>query len=409
MTSETQTIARSEPPPRLPLLLAGVVGLNPVAMDAYIPAIDVMASDFAVGIQALEVTIAIYMLGYTVGLLAAAPMSDRLGRRPVCLTGVIVYTLASGLIVILSDYSGLVALRIVQGIGAGISLVNVGAIVRDLYNEHDSARQLARIYMLLLALPLVAPVAGAWLLHLGTWRWIFVALTVYGAVMLLVTLWRLPETVGRRGTVASDLSAGAFLKSHIASVLTHRRATFFALSAAFAAATLFLFLNDAAFLYLDHFGVSSDRFPLYFGVNVVAMAGAHATNLRLLRHYGPRTIMRGGLVATLASSGWALFYTLTFEPSLPVMAFSTAAVLATQTLIVNNAQAAYMSRFNENAGMANALIGSLIFLVGALASLLLAAVHNNHPSALAAAWLVTSVLALAAALVALREAAPSAA
>ncbi|MEM8982502.1 MAG: multidrug effflux MFS transporter [Pseudomonadota bacterium] len=407
MTIDTRPSTAANVPRRLPLLLAGIVGLNPVAMDAYIPAIDAMANDFAVGIQTLESTIAIYMLGYTVGLLCAAPLSDRIGRRPICLLGLVIYAVASGMIIALDAFTALATLRIVQGIGAGFSLVNVGAIVRDLYDEHDSARQLSRIYILLLVLPLIAPIAGAWLLHLGTWRWIFVALMAYGIVMLVATLRRLPETLGRRGSVATDLAPLAFLWTHVRSVLAHRRATFFALAAAFSAATLFLFINDAAFLYLDHFGVSSDRFPLYFGVNVIAMAAAHGLNLLLLRRYEPRRIMRVGLLLLLAASLWALYYTLVFDASLAAMAFSTAAVLAAQILIGSNAQAAYMSRFDDNAGMANALIGSLIFAIGAVASLLLAAVHNDDPSALAAAWVTCSALALGAAMIALREDVPS--
>lgn len=380
-----------------------MVGLNALAMDAYLPAIAEMALELAVPVQIIEHSVPMYMLGYTLGLLGAAPFSDRLGRKPICTTGVVLYMLCSLGAALVQSAALLGALRVLQGIGAGICLVNVGAIVRDLYDEHDSARQLSRITLLLMALPLVAPFGGAFVLNIASWRWIFVALAFYGFVVLLAIWQFLPETGRRRGRTSPDQGPLSFLISHVLSVLAHRRATFFALTAALSVANLFLFLSDAAFVYLKHFGVSTTRFPVYFGANVVLMAAMHFLNLRLLKSFKPRAIMPVGLWLTLTAAVWACVYSVAFEPTLGVTVLNTALVMAMQTLVVNNAQAAYMSRFDENAGMANALIGGLIFAVGAGAGLVLGALHNNHPSALTTAWVVVSVLALVCARIALRE------
>ena len=387
----------------LPVLLAVMIGLNPVAIDAYLPALEAMAGDLGIGLQRAENTVALYMIGYAAGLLAAAPFSDRIGRRPLCLVGLLVFLGASLAIAATTSATMLMALRVMHGVGAGICLVNVGAIVRDLYDEHDSARQLARITLLLMALPLIAPIGGAMVLSIASWRWIFVALAVYAALVLLAVLRWLPETGHLRGRAVSTTGPLHFLAGHVRSVLAHRRATFFALTSALSAATLFAFLSDAAFVYLEYFDVPTTQFPWYFGANVVLMAALHVVNLHLLRRHAPRQILAAGIVLLGLSSLWALAYTLLFTPALLVVAANTALVLGMQTLVVNNSMAAYMSRFNENAGMANALSGSLIFVVGALSGLALAALHNGHPSALAATWFIVSVLAAVTARIALRE------
>lgn len=387
----------------LTLLLAALIGLNPFAMDAYLPAMAAIADDFDTTLQRIEHSISTYMLGYAAGMLLAAPVSDRLGRRPVTLFGMVFFCLATVWIITVNSAAGFNAARILQGLGSGAALVSVGAIVRDLFDEHDSARQLSMITILLLVLPLIAPVFGSAVLLLGSWRWVFVGLLAYAVVMTALVVWRLPETVAAQDDATKAQSALVYLVHHVRSVLNHRRATAYAMVAAFGASTLFLSLSDSAFVYLVYFGLTPQQFPLAFGANVILMGLAHFTNIRLLNRYRPRQILPFGVGLMVANAaGFTLYTLLADEQLLPTMGFIMTG-LASQSLIVTNAIAAYMSRFSTNAGMANAISGALIFIVGGCAALLLGELHDSSPLSLAVSFLLAAIAAGFMTLIALGE------
>ncbi len=387
----------------LTLLLAALIGVNPFAIDAYLPAMTTIAYDFGTSLQRIEHSIGSFMFGYAAGMLLAAPASDRLGRRPVTLFGLGFFCLST-LLVSVSETSAVFMLgRVMQGLSSGIALVNVGAIVRDLYDERDSARQLSLITLLLMVLPLIAPIFGSLVLTIGSWRWIFGGLLAYALVLLAIVATRLPETAPTPDPVTKTQSLPRYLAMHVQSVLAHRRATAFALAAALSAATFFMFLSDAAFVYLEYFQLTPQQFPLAFGANVVLMGCAHFLNIQLLKRYKPRQIMPAGIaVMTLNAVAFFIYTWLADELLLPTVLFIMLA-LASQTLIVNNAIAAYMSRFDNNAGMANAISGALIYSVGAAAALLLGEFHGGSPQSLAAGFVVAAALAVLMTRIALSE------
>ncbi len=384
-------------------MLAALIGLNPITMDAYLPALATIASDFGASLQRIEHSIGMFMYGYAAGLLLAAPASDRLGRRPTALFGLAFYLFATVLALFSQSATMFNMARVLQGLGAGAALVNAGAVVRDLYDEHDSARQLSRIMILLLILPLVAPALGAAVLLVGNWQWIFAGFLVYATGLMIWIAAKLPETAPPQEDQVRSQPVLPYLVGHLQSVLAHRRATAFALTAAASSSTLFLFLSDAAFIYLDYFGLTAQQFPVYFGANVVLMALAHFANIRLLMRFRPRQIIPVGIVALWLNAALFVVMTAISPPTLLVCGLFMMVSLAVQSFIVNNAVAAYMSRFKTNAGMANAISGSLIFFVGATAGVLLGELHNGTPLSLALSFLASATLAAFAARLALTE------
>lgn len=398
-------LKRRARPAGLTVLLTSMIGLNPIAIDAYLPALTMMVDDLSSELQVIEHSISTYMLGYALGLILAAPTSDRTGRRPVALCGLFLFVLAT-LAVALSQSAGqLITFRIIQGIGAGVALVNVGAIVRDLFDERESARQLSMINAMLMTLPLVAPVFGAAVLAAGSWRWIFGGILIYALVVLLAVVLLLPETA-RRGQGATNPRGNSLLGEIVeqfGKVLAHRRASAFALTAAASAGTLFLFLSDAAFVYMDYFGLSAAVFPFAFGANVILMAIMQIINIALLKRLQPRQILPWGVGALLITTLTFLSYCWLFDPAFYVVVAFVVLTLGSQSLIVNNAIAAYMSRFDENAGMANAISGALTFVFGAVAALLLGVLHDGTVRSLATGFFMVAAIAAISMRVALRE------
>ena len=390
-------------PRGLAIVLACLVGLNPLAIDTYLPALPEIAERLASPLQTIELSISTYLVGYSVGMLMAAPLSDRYGRRPLLIFGLGLFAIASIGVTACSNAPALLGVRFIQAFGAGAAIVNVGAIIRDFYDEHDSARQLSLIGSIMLILPLVAPAVGAGILAIASWQWIFVLFALYAIVILTVSLRVLPETVTADNRPELSGSPWQQLQAHVHSVLLHRRATAFALTASFSSACLFLYLTDAAFVYMDYFSITRTGFPFYFGAAVIAMALLHQLNLRLLKTYPPRRILPWGIALLIAASGLLFAYAaLVDEPRLAAYVAGITLVLGSQTLIANNAIAAYMSRFRTNAGMANAIAASATFTLGAVASVVLTVLHDGTPRSLAAGMFVCALLAFACSRIALK-------
>ena len=367
------------------------------------PRLTLISADFGAGLQTVESSISTYLFGYAAGLLLAAPASDRFGRRPVAIFGMLVFVAGTTAIVFCKSVDQLLLFRLVQALGAGCTLVNVGAIVKDLFDEQQSARTLSLISTIMMAIPLVAPLLGALLIQFYSWRSIFVVLNAYAVLIFGLIIFLLPETASRKLVGSAGEGLAQQLYRHLASVLAHRRATAFVITASLGSTCMFLFLTDAAFVYMQYFGVSVQAFPVLFAANIVTMALFHQLNLRLLRTHKPRKILPWGVASLCLCTLTMLTYTVFFEPTLPMVVAFVMLTLGCQTLISNNALAAYMSRFQDNAGMANAIAGSLSFAIAATATLLLAVFHDGSVKSLAVAMAGSSVLAAWSATIALRE------
>jgi DHA1 family bicyclomycin/chloramphenicol resistance-like MFS transporter len=145
-------------------------------------------------------------------------------------------------------------LRLLQALGGGVAVVNVGAIVGDRFDAMDSARVFTTIAFITMTAPLVAPLIGAALLEAFAWPAVFVLLAVYALGGLAIVIWKIPETVifdGKRQAI------GAVVKQSLRAfgeVLGSGPAIGFTLCSGLAMGSMFVFLNDAAFLSMDWSG-----------------------------------------------------------------------------------------------------------------------------------------------------------
>lgn len=156
------------------VLMAMLVALMPFSIDAYLPAIPEMAQSLNADVHRIEQSLSLFMFGTAFGQVVGGSVSDIKGRKPVALAGLTVYCLAVAAIAFASSAEQLLNLRVVQAFGAGMTVVIVGAMVRDYYSGRKAAQMFALIGIILMVVPLAAPMAGAVLQSLGGWQAIFV-------------------------------------------------------------------------------------------------------------------------------------------------------------------------------------------------------------------------------------------
>lgn len=181
-------------PRRVALLVAANTALAPFAIDAYLPAIGVLAENINASIHHTELSISMFLFGFAIGQLCFGPLSDRVGRKPVLLSGLVVFMLASLMITTVDSLPSLLVWRFIQALGGGACVVNSAAIVRDCFSGREAAKVMSTMAMIMMLAPLVAPAVGSLLLHIAGWWLIFVFLAAYAGFLLWLLGTRLPET-----------------------------------------------------------------------------------------------------------------------------------------------------------------------------------------------------------------------
>ncbi|MEW5316610.1 MAG: hypothetical protein WDW38_007971 [Sanguina aurantia] len=189
MSSPPRTVRRS-----LPWLLAALSMVGPFSMDAVFPAFPLIGARFAVDDTALQQMISVYLVAYGTMSLFHGAISDAIGRKPVIVTGMVVYALASIAAAVAVSYPMLLACRGVQGMCAGAGLVVGRALIRDTFQGADAQRLMSQVMMIFGVAPVIAPMVGALLLTFGGWHGIFWVLTAFTGLLALALVMLLEES-----------------------------------------------------------------------------------------------------------------------------------------------------------------------------------------------------------------------
>lgn len=256
------------PPPRthevsfgFVALLATLATLTPFAMDTYIPVMAAVGRDLGASVAETQQTLSAYMLGLALMSLWHGAISDAVGRRPVILGSLAIYTLAGWGCAIAVDVHTLIAMRFVQGLAGGGSMIIVRAMIRDTFEGAAAQRLMSTVMLMFSVAPAIAPIIGGWLEALLGWRSIFWFLVAGGAALTVWTMIALPETLPKaQRTSLNPLSlARAYWR-----VL--RSPKFHALTAISAAAfqTFFTYVGAGSAFMIDQLGFRSTQFAWLF-------------------------------------------------------------------------------------------------------------------------------------------------
>ncbi len=341
-----------------------MVAIAPFAIDTYLPALPAMAIALDSSIVQLNYTISTYLIGFGLGQLLGGPISDQLGRRPIGLLGLIVFIAGAIAISFATSVEQIQWLRPVQAIGGGLVASICYAMVRDSYSPTEAAKRFPLVMLVMLAAPLIAPVLGTLLLPFG-WMSIFWFLAIYGVAILLVLSGTRETNQHRTSTLRlGDLIPQYYevLDRRVDGVRLPLR---YVLIQGFVGSALMVFLTNAAFIYLDYFGVGVNNFPIYFGANVLMVMIFTLVTARLVRRVAPYRLFRTGLLLQLCAVtvlGITVFFT---TPNVFVFTPLLALVIGSTGLINSTLSGLHLANFKKLAGSAGALMSMATFSFGA--------------------------------------------
>ncbi len=252
--------------------------ISPFAIDTFFPSFPAMQRDLAVSSWQLQQTLTAYLVPYALASIVHGPMSDALGRRPLIIWGTALFTLGSLACMLAPNFGSLVAFRALQGVTAGVGMVVGRAIVRDLYDGPKAQRLMSLVSLLFGIAPAIAPVIGGWIHVAFGWRAVFAFLAVFGALLVLATLARLPETHAPARRVPFAFGA---LSRACAAVLVSREFLCLAMAAGLNFVGVFGFIAAAPAIVLNHWQLGETQFwwlflPVIAGFTLGAVISGRA-------------------------------------------------------------------------------------------------------------------------------------
>lgn len=378
------------------------MAIGPLAIDMYLPALPALQAQFGTSAARVQHTLSAYLLGLAIGQLAFGPFADRYGRKPPLIAGLSLFAAASAGCAVAGTIEHFVLLRFMQALGGASGMVVIRAVIRDRFDEIQSARVLSLMMLVMGAAPILAPLAGGWLLVNGSWHSIFAFLAGFALLCVALVALLLEEShpvhrrsrsLGRALTSALPLFADLrFLGPVI--VFIGAFGCFFA------------YLAAAPFVFIQTFGIPAERFGWYFGANACGFIAVSQINRRVVLRYGTRRTLGLG-VGLLAAAALVLLVFSTMK----ILGFAGVFIplflmVASVGFIASNATSIAMAPFGERAGGASSLLGATQSAFGVLASAAVGWLGGSGPVPMAGIIVACATMSLASYLFLIRGRSP---
>ncbi|PLX74624.1 MAG: MFS transporter [Azoarcus sp.] len=372
--------------------IAACMALNALAIDVMLPALPMLHADFSLtDPNQAQAVIGVYLLGMGASQLVYGPLSDRYGRRPVLIGGLIVFAVAGMLSSLTDSFATLLAARLLQGVGAGAPRVIAVSLARDKYSGAQMGKVMSLAMIVFMAVPILAPSMGQLILLVAPWRWAFGALVIAGAAVLTWTLLRLQESLPEehRRAISPRAIFGAYRIT-----LTTRTSVGYMLALGLVVGGHMSFITSAQQIFVDVFDVGRS-FTLLFAAVAVAMAVAAFTNSRLVHRFGMRRLSLTGLVTLIVLNVIHLGLALSGNETLLAFMLLQGGSVFVFGFLASNLNTLAMEPLGHVAGTASSMIGFFSTVTGALIGLMVGHLFNGSVSPLVGAYVVLGSLALA--------------
>ncbi len=346
------------------LLLALLMGLQPVTTDLYLPALPALTEGFHASMVQTQLTLTALLLAFGTSQLVWGPLSDRWGRRPVLLGGIVVYGLSAMACALANSIETLIAARTIQGVAMGACVMAARAVIRDLYEPVQGAKVMSQA---LSGLGVIAcacvPVGGFLTAHWG-WRWALSSLAFFSWVTGLLVFFNFRESLQQRQPHAFQIHA---LWASVLQILKHP--TFQAYSALSSAsfAGLFTFLATSAFVFTQSMGLSQTVYGLLMvSMSLAYISGTFMCRWLLLRISVQKCVVAAGCLSLFSG---VLMWVMAYWGSSQAWFGAWAIMLPMNLYLLAHGvhqpcgQSGCIAPFPEMAGTASALNGFTMMVV----------------------------------------------
>jgi DHA1 family bicyclomycin/chloramphenicol resistance-like MFS transporter len=371
-------------PWRLLALLIAITAVGPLSLNILTPAMPGLIVSFGADPGVVQLTLSLYLLGMAISQLVLGPLSDRFGRRPVMLAGLVLTVIASLAALATTSMTGLIIARTCQAFGATTGIVIGRAAIRDLYDRDRAASMIGWVTMAMVVAPMIAPLIGGSLDTAFGWHSIFLCVGACAAAVLAWAAFALPET---RRVPTSE--GAAMLLRETTVLLRDQSFIGYALVATFNSAMFFTFIGGAPHVVVTIMHRSSAEYGIWFVVlSAIYMAGNFAAG-RWSAQFGVNTMIRAGVALTVLGAAVGILWVLIDPQGGPLVIFAPQMIIGFASgFMLPNAIAGAVSVRPAAAGAASGITGFMQMGLGAATSQLVGHLLAGVPTALPLAVIV---------------------
>ena len=345
-----------------------------LSTDTYVPALPALIKQFGVSASVVQLTLSMFVAGFGIAQFAVGPLSDRFGRRPVLLYGLLLYLAGSAMCAFAPSIWILIPARFVQAVGSCSAFIIGRAIIRDAYTPDDGMRAMVRASSWLSMAPILGPIIGS---HLETWfgwRAIFGLHFTIAVGMFAAIFFCLPETNENKNPNATNIRG---LIASYRFVLGQRVFWAYALIGALSFGSIFTFISGASIVLIRILGIPVTWFGYCFAIGTCGYLLGTMLCQRLLRRFNEGTAFRIGTTSTLAAGLLYVGAVVSGHFHWTVVVVAMFFTFGAHGLNSPVSQAGAVRPFPKHAGTAAGLSGALYMIAAAIISTITGATYNG--------------------------------
>ncbi|WP_424983024.1 multidrug effflux MFS transporter [Maritalea sp. S77] len=372
------------------LLAATLMALNAVAIDIMLPALPEIASSLgAIGDNQQQLVITYYLIGFGLSQLFYGPLSDAIGRRNTAFIGILIFFVPVALASFVTDFNSLLALRLVQGLGAGASRVIAFAVVRDVFEGKKLAKTMSLIVMVFMAMPIIAPSLGQLLILFLPWQSVFAFMAIMAVVALVWVFLRLPETLSIENTRAFRPK---IILEGFRIVFTTPSSLLFGWAQALLLGAIIGFLGTSPQIYLEIYDLGA-IYPLMIALTASNMAVASFINSRLVDKFSVEKVaLAASATFALLGAVWLMFALTMGVLPLWLLVLLHQPLNFCFGLAGVNQNTMAMVPMKRVAGTAASVLGFISSAGGAVIGAIIGSFYNDTVAPIAAGFMVVGIL-----------------
>ena len=372
-------------------MMASLMALNALAIDAMLPAFPAMVEGLGVeNANSIQYVISVFLAGTGIGALIYGPLSDRYGRKPILLFSVLGSTIFSLACSFSYSFEFLLAMRFGHGLLAAAMGVLVISVIRDRFSGDAMAKRMSTIFLIFMIVPIIAPTIGQAVLLFAGWRVIFDLMAVMAFAAALWVWLRLPETLAPENVIPIEPHA---LAKAWKQVVLHRNAAGYMLGAGIVQGALFGYLNSSQQLF-DKVFDAAEFFTIGFAIVAIGIAVSNFANARIVERFGARRVSQTALITFIAFGAMQLAAAYLAPTSLPIFLALLTANMAMIGFIGSNFSSIAMTPFGHVAGAASSFQTFARTVIAATIGAAIGQQFDGSVAPVAAGFLVCGLIAL---------------
>lgn len=359
------------------IILGALTAIGALSIDMFLPGLPELKNDFNTTTANAQLTLSLFMIGLGLGNLIVGPISDSIGRKKPLVISMIIFALASLGIVFVENIWIMVFLRFIQGFTGGAGAVISRAIASDMYRGNELTKFLALLMLVNGVAPVIAPALGGLILSFAVWRMVFVILTLFGVLMVLGSLFKVPESLSIENRDSSGVNV---IFSNFKSLLTTPRFVLPMLIQGVTFIMLFSYISASPFLVQKIYGVSPLHFSWMFaGVGITLIIASQIAG-KLVDYFHPQVLLRAFTIIQIFGVV-IVSLTLINHWHFALLVIGFIVLVAPVTGVATLGFSIAMEERTTGSGSASSLLGLLQSLLGGLVTPLvnLKGEYNSMP------------------------------